>query len=183
MKSESAMWKKIRPILLAAKLDPVRVENPIHPGTPDVNFVDGRWMELKCIPRWPVREHTILRIPHFTPQQRVWLYRRWMYAPGSTLLLLEVLSVRQWLLFDGDVAAKIVGRSTTAGHRMNARAVFGTHELTVLPKILASRASDLADARAAVEAAKAAAPVPAPMQLVCTGALVHDEFTRCPVHD
>jgi hypothetical protein len=167
VKAETAMWKKIRPILLAAKLDPVRVENPIHPGTPDVNFVDGRWLELKCVPRWPVRERTCLRIAHFTPQQRVWLYRRWLCAPGSTLLLLEVRAARQWLLFDGDVAAKIVGRSTTADHRMQARAVIGTHELAELPKVLAE-----------------IKPSPAPsLALGCTGSLVHDEFTRCPVHD
>jgi hypothetical protein len=161
------MWKKIRPILLAAKLDPVRVENPIHPGTPDVNFVDGRWMELKCLPRWPARAHTNVRIPHYTPQQRVWLYRRWKYAPGSTLLLLEVRAERQWLLFDGDVAAKIVGRGTTAEHRVNARAVLGTHEISELPKILA----------------EVSTPVAVLSSIVCTGSLVHDEFTRCPVHD
>jgi hypothetical protein len=190
VKAESAMWKKIRPILIAAKLDPVRVENPIHPGTPDVNFVDGRWLELKCVPGWPARERTLLRIPHFTPQQRVWLFRRWTYAPGSTLLLLEVRAARQWLLFDGDVAAKVVGRSTTEGHRMNARAVISTSELVELPKILAesvaARARDFAEARAAVAAAEASIPVPVPRQqlsLACTGTLVHDEFTRCPVHD
>ena len=172
MKPESGMWKKIRPILLAAKLDPVRVENPIHPGTPDVNFADGRWMELKCVPRWPKRERTILRIRHFTPEQRVWIYRRWKCAPGSTLLLLEVRADRQWLLFDGDVAAKVVGRSTTAGHRANARAVIGTQELAELPRIL-----DAIKGVPAVSALTSALP------LACTGSLVHDEFTRCPVHD
>lgn len=135
MRAESAMWKRVRPILLAAKLDPVRVENPIHPGTPDVNFCDGRWMELKCIPAWPARAATIVSIPHFTPQQRVWLYRRWTYAPGSTLLLLEVRAEHQWLLFDGDVAANVVGRVPTAEHRTSARAVLGTHELEQLPKV------------------------------------------------
>ena len=137
MRRESAMWKKVRPILLAAKLDPVRVENPIHPGTPDVNLSNGKWIELKCIPGWPVRASTGVRIAHFTPQQRVWLYRRWKAAPGSTLLLLEVLSDKQWLLFDGDVAAKVVGRSTTKEHRLNARAVLAERDLAELPKIFA----------------------------------------------
>jgi hypothetical protein len=134
-KPESIMWGKVRPFLLAAKLDPVRVENPIHPGTPDVNLCDGKWIELKCVDGWPARESSPLRIRHFTPQQRVFLYRRWKYAPGSTYLLLEVRSKRQWLLFDGDVAAKIVGRSTTAVHYTSARAVLGEHELAELPKI------------------------------------------------
>src|SRR4029077_13334784 len=130
------MWRKVRPQWVAAKLDPVRVENSIHPGTPDVNLVSG-WIELKCVPGWPLRDTNLLRIPHFTPQQRVFLYRRWKYAPGTTHLLLEVIVARQWLLFDGNVAAKIVGRSTAADHRISARAVLGEHELAQLPKILA----------------------------------------------
>lgn len=135
MKAESLMWGKVRPILCAAKLDPVRVENPIHPGTPDVNLADGRWLELKCLLNWPVRATSPVRIPHFTPQQRVWLYRRWRYAPGSTLLLLEIRTGGQWLLFDGDVAAKIVGKSTTAEHRRGARAVLDERDLAELPKV------------------------------------------------
>lgn len=131
------MWAKLRPVLLAAKLDPVRVENPIHPGTPDVNICDGRWIELKCIERWPVRATTAVRIRHYTPQQRVFLYRRWKFAPGSTLLLLEVRADKQWLLFDGDVAAEVVGRGTTSEHRISARAVLAEHELSELPKIFA----------------------------------------------
>jgi hypothetical protein len=121
--------------LVAAKLDPVRVENPIHPGTPDVNLADGRWIELKCIAEWPVRATSSVQIRHYTPQQRVWLYRRWRYAPGSTLLLLEVRTEGQWLLFDGNVAAEIVGRSTMSEHRVRARAVLTVHELFQLPKI------------------------------------------------
>ena len=111
MKAETLMWRKLRPVLETAQLDPVRVENPVHPGTPDVNLCDGRWIELKCVRAWPVRARTKLLIAHFTPQQRVWLFRRWKYAPDTTYLLLEVRSPRQWLLFDGDVAAKIVGRA------------------------------------------------------------------------
>lgn len=132
------MWQKVRPFLLAAKLDPVRIENPIHPGTPDVNLCDGHWIELKCILRWPVHETSLVRIPHFTPQQRVWLYRRWKYAPGSTLLLLEVHDVGQWLLFDGDVAARVVARGTAAQHCTSARAVLAERELSKLPQILST---------------------------------------------
>lgn len=137
MKAESLMWRKLRPVLLAAKLDPVRVENPIHPGTPDVNLANGFWIELKCILGWPARAATPVRISHFTPQQRVFLYKRWKYAPGSTFLLLEVRSDRQWLLFDGNVAAKVVGHLTTAEHRVSARAVIAEHDLfSELPKVL-----------------------------------------------
>ncbi len=137
MRAESSMWRRVRPHLVAAKLDPVRVENPIHPGTPDVNLADGRWIELKCIPAWPSRDANLVRIPHYTPQQRVWIYRRWRFAPGSTCLLLEVRAPRLWLLFDGDVAARVVGRSTAAHHRESARVVLGERELAELPRILA----------------------------------------------
>jgi hypothetical protein len=161
MKAESVMWRTLRPVLAAAKLDPVRVENPVHPGTPDVNLADGRWMELKCLRAWPVRPTTKVRIPHFTPQQRVWLYRRWKYAPGTTHLLLEIREDRQWLLFDGDVAAKVVGRGTQSEHRTSARAVLDARSIVDLPKILAE--GDPAG--------------------ICTGSLVHDPHVPCPVHD
>jgi|SRR6185436_3970508 len=62
------MWQKLRPVLLSAKLDPVRVENPIHPGTPDVNLCTGAWIELKCLACWPVRASTVVRIP--LPRER-----------------------------------------------------------------------------------------------------------------
>lgn len=110
------MWRKLRPFLVAAKLDPVRVENPIHPGTPDVNLRTGAWIELKAIAKWPARAATIVQIPHFTPQQRVWLLRRSL-AGGQTYLLLEVVRTREWLLFDGKVAARRVGREVTNEHR------------------------------------------------------------------
>lgn len=162
MKHETVMWRTLRPVLAAAKLDPVRVENPVHPGTPDVNLADGRWIELKCLRAWPARGSTKVRIPHFTPQQRVWLYRRWKYAPGTTHLLLEIREDRQWLLFDGDVAAKVVGRSTRSTHRLSARAVLDVRSIGDLPKILAEVQSP---------------------EKICTGALVHDLHTPCPVHD
>lgn len=137
MKSESLMWRKVRPFLIEAKLDPVRVENPIGPGTPDVNLADGRWIEMKCVIAWPHRARNILRIPHFTPQQRVWLYQRWRAAPDTTYLLLEVRASREWLLFDGDVAAKIVGRATEGHLRACAHAILAERELAELPKIFA----------------------------------------------
>jgi hypothetical protein len=149
MKNESKMWAKLRPALLAAKLDPVRVENPIHPGTPDVNLCDGTWVELKCIERWPVRTSTNVRIPHYTPQQRVWLYRRWKFAPGSTFLILEVSADKQWLVFQGDVAAKTVGRTPAAAHRYSACAVLSEHELADLPKVLVEVSSRCREGRPA----------------------------------
>ena len=56
----------------------------------------------------------------------MWLYRRWLARPASTFLLLEVRSVRQWFLYCGDVAAKVVGRVDEREHRRSAYGVMTT---------------------------------------------------------
>jgi len=99
------MWDTLRPILVRAGMDPVRVENDAMAGTPDVNITTG-WIELKALPDWPSRPGTPVRIPHFTPHQRLWLMRRWR-ANYSAWLLLRVR--REWLLFDGFTAWQRVG--------------------------------------------------------------------------
>lgn len=101
--SEAAMWDALRPLLHG--MDPVRVENPAVPGTPDVNYKEG-WIELKYADRWPPQGGP-LRVDHFTKQQRVWLTRR-RRAGGLAFLLLKV-GEGEWLLFDGAVAAIALG--------------------------------------------------------------------------
>lgn len=90
----------------------VRVENAIAgPGTPDICWTaSGRtgWIELKVI-EWPRRANTIVRLPGFRPQQRVWL-RRWQRAGGIAHLLLW--EGKQALLFDGVLAAEQLGKLT-----------------------------------------------------------------------
>lgn len=90
------------------KLDAVAVENPAYPGTPDVNYVEG-WIELKWLRRWPERQDTIVRIDHYTNQQKIFAVRR-RRAGGNCWLLLQVRN--QWLLFDGAVAAIRLNKST-----------------------------------------------------------------------
>lgn len=87
--------------------DPIPVENPAYPGTPDLNYIEG-WLELKYAERWPLRGG-ILRIEHYTPQQKVWGIRRQM-SGGRTHLLLQV--GQEWLLFDSITAAEYVGKSS-----------------------------------------------------------------------
>lgn len=103
--SEASMWDAIRPALKQGGLDPVRVENPVWPGTPDVNYTGG-WVELKWCEQWPPRGGP-LRVDHFTVQQRTWLTQR-RHAGGRAFLLLKV-GENEWLLFDGAVAAKVLG--------------------------------------------------------------------------
>jgi len=87
-------------------LDGFAVENPCLPGTPDLNYIDG-WIELKWLPRWPAQERSRVSVPHFTPQQRLFLTERWRKG-GSVFLLLQVRT--DWLLFTGPVAAEHLGR-------------------------------------------------------------------------
>jgi len=127
------MWRRLRPYL--AGLDPVRVENPIHPGTPDLNLATGAWIELKAMSAWPRRAAAVLRIPHYTPQQRVWLYRRWHFG-GSSWLLLHVREGDAWLLFAGDVAARLVGRASRRELELAARGTLIGRNLGKLPALL-----------------------------------------------
>lgn len=87
--------------------DAISVENTIYCGTPDVNYIEG-WIELKCLQKWPPKDR-IVKIHHFTPQQRVWLIRRWLRG-GNVYLLLCV--GQEWLLFTGDIAGEFVGKVT-----------------------------------------------------------------------
>lgn len=101
---ESAMRKIV--INALSGLDAISVENPARPGTPDVNYIEG-WVELKVLEQWPVRAATKVRVPCFTPQQRLWLRRRWQRG-GEVYFL--ILIAKDWLLFNGDVAGKHVGK-------------------------------------------------------------------------
>ena len=102
--AESATNKRVMAALRAARLDPVRVENSACPGTPDINCSLG-WIENKYVGRWPTSGR-IMKVPHFTPQQRVWLKRRTLFG-GRCWMMLQV--GRELLLLEGSVAAELVG--------------------------------------------------------------------------
>jgi hypothetical protein len=106
VKPESRMWQTLRPLL--AELDPVRVENLSSVGTPDVNYVGG-WIELKCLAAWPKKPETVVKVDHFTPEQRAWILRR-CRAGGKVFVILRVAN--DWLLFGGAQAACSLGTWT-----------------------------------------------------------------------
>lgn len=108
--SESGQRQRV--IRVLKRLHGVAIENPLGPGTPDVNYVLG-WIELKWLRRWPMKETTTVQLPHFTLQQRRWLRDRWKVGADNAWLLLQVQ--REWLLFTGIDAHDYVGLLTRGG--------------------------------------------------------------------
>ena len=106
--SESTMRGRV--VRALKSLNAIAVENPVLPGTPDVNYVEG-WIELKWLREWPTGEDTPVRFPHFTPVQRVWHIKRRL-AGGMSWVLIQCK--REWMLFDGAVAAIHLNQSTKA---------------------------------------------------------------------
>lgn len=100
MARESALWKAFK-----KAFEPsghwVRVENALGLGTPDVNGrEDGdgpdTWLELKQNKAWPKRATTIVRLRHFTREQKQWLVDRGV-AGGNCGVLWQV--EKDYLLF------------------------------------------------------------------------------------
>jgi hypothetical protein len=127
--SEQSMSRLVMEAL--RPLDPVRVENLVHPGTPDINFNHG-WIELKEVVAWPSKPWH-LRIPHFTIQQKIWLRRRVKHG-GRAYLLLKVAS--EWLLFSGERAADLIGESTPEQLREGAEMTWRTGEVGCWKRLL-----------------------------------------------
>lgn len=99
------MWGTVRKAI--KELDPVRIENKIEKGTPDVNYLIG-WIELKWQRRAPKRGG-ILRLDHdLTIEQRNWAIRR-RHAGGRVFVLLKVGNI--WIILKGEVAAEFLGYS------------------------------------------------------------------------
>lgn len=90
----------IRGVVMAAGLDPVRLETKSTLGIPDVNYRDG-WMELKQIPAWPRTRGAPVRIK-LSPGQKAWIRRR-VRAGGEVVVSLMVGA--EHMLVAGDFAA------------------------------------------------------------------------------
>ena len=132
------MEQRQRPLVVKALnkagLDATSVENPACPGCPDVQHIDG-WLELKYLEKWPKRAATTVRIEHFSPQQRVWLYRRFRACEkrntkhGQVFLLLYVAETREHLLFNGEIAARCVAKDGATRAKLYDWASLTTTEL------------------------------------------------------
>lgn len=113
-------------------LHPIRVENAAFPGTPDLCYVEG-WIELKECPSWPSGPQWPMRVPHFRPEQRIWLRRRVEHG-GRAHLMLKV--GRDWLLLAGDVAASVVGLMNEDDLKAQAELVWTTKERGCWDRVL-----------------------------------------------
>lgn len=92
-------------VRMLAPLHPTPVENPVGYGTPDINCVLG-WIELK---RAEFRKNRTLKLlSDLTPQQQLWLRKRW--AAGGLAVLLVRLQSGTWYIFRGDQAHLVAGR-------------------------------------------------------------------------
>lgn len=111
---------------LVPGLDPVPIENLLTGrtgvGTPDVETIAG-WVELKHLDDFPVRDHTIVRIPHFTDQQREWHERRFK-AGELTWLVVQVK--REWFVFTSEQLDDVGANWTANEWRKHAWAWFKT---------------------------------------------------------
>lgn len=111
---ESTFWAYVRQGLKPwPELDLIRVENAIVPGTPDVNGTDF-WVELKSV-EGPREATKPVLVEHFTPEQRLWVGRRWR-AGGRVYLLIRVSvgKVVTFVLLDGNVATDNLGKVNLA---------------------------------------------------------------------
>lgn len=94
---ETSAWDSIQPTLKALGLDPIRVENVLHPGHPDVDYTHGN-IELKYMKAFPVRPETKVRVPKLEGEQVAWITRRTQKG-GLAWLLVRVGS--EWFLWAG----------------------------------------------------------------------------------
>ncbi len=119
---ETTAWDGIRPLFHQLGLDPVRVENVLRPGHPDVDYTHGN-IELKYMERFPVGAATRVRVPKLTGEQVGWLTRRSLKG-GLCWLLVRV--GKEWYLFPGADVYDVWKGLTQAEWRSRAALVFGT---------------------------------------------------------
>jgi hypothetical protein len=91
--AESDMRRKV--VRDMRELHAVAVENPVYPGTPDVNYING-WVELKWLRNWPKVKTSPVVFKHYTQKQKIWMTKRHR-AGGKVGLLVQCK--REWLYF------------------------------------------------------------------------------------
>ena len=129
MPAESRMRQTV--VKMLRHCHALSIVNGVGSGTPDVNLSYG-WIELKTLPYWPKKAETVVQVPHFTQEQRLWLKRRCAAPLGEAYLLLKV--EQDWVMFSGDTAAEFVGKVNKL--QLNQRCMFWATTLPDLEKKL-----------------------------------------------
>jgi len=111
--SETKLNRRVKKLLTGPNRRVVRIETTTENGVPDIYYnlcgATG-WIEDKYLRTWPKRVTTVVRLEHYTDQQRRWLFKEGQ-AGGRAWLLLQV--GEDHLLFDWR-AAQAVGHLTKA---------------------------------------------------------------------
>ena len=92
---DGGLWKIIRaPLMAFGHIE--RIENSLGLGVPDTCFIltfrdksSSGWLELKSVPKPPVRPQTPFRIKSLTKDQVLW-QEKWWKAGGRVYTLVRV---------------------------------------------------------------------------------------------
>jgi hypothetical protein len=111
---EKDLWDTFKKHL-STEGDFERIENMVGIGRPDVNYCvrgcEGN-LELKQLPEWPKRGG-VVKVDHYTPQQRNWAKRR-LAAGGIVWVLLQIKTPCAYYLLRASWALLHLGIDATA---------------------------------------------------------------------
>lgn len=93
MSAEANLWNRLRTNMIGKYWqEATRHEDKFQKGIADVSFCQcgiAGWMELKHVSEWPRREKTLVRIPHYSIEQKDFLEKKGI-AMGNTWLFVQV---------------------------------------------------------------------------------------------
>jgi len=120
--AERSLWFYLRNGMKGS-WDVTRHEDRLSAGVPDISYginnVNG-WIELKALYSWPKNPVTIVKVPGFTDQQRMWLQNRGHKGEHCWLL---IRVERTYLLFSWR-RVHLIGRLITVGMKFEANKVW-----------------------------------------------------------
>jgi hypothetical protein len=102
---EADLWTLMRTNIMRSEpaADLQRIENLVRNGMPDVNgCIRGKefWCELKYLKSWPSRDGTVVTMPKYRKEQRIWFRRRGTAGATNIFMLIQVDETREYLLLD-----------------------------------------------------------------------------------
>lgn len=83
-------------------------EDRLSVGIPDlsygINQVNG-WIELKQVPKWPVKAETLVKPSKYTPNQVSWIKKR--NKKGGHCFVIVRVNRKEYFLFRADIAREL----------------------------------------------------------------------------